>query len=257
MQEVDFSRFQKGSKGKFNKLPKDQVLDILSKNLQPVYLKDNDKVLDSSKYVRLARDYKYDNYKLCTYKDIKRLGLEDSFTGYQKQFFAEAGATVAIFNEINGKLISVVFRAITEKAFMDYSLTYSLYGYDMLPDDFKYGDYLILTEGIYDADALRQLYPSTVAMLTSNITVMQSEILKSLTNRFIVAFDADDAGEAGFKTALKRLGTDIKRLKVYQGDKDIGVMEEKKLSNPIEYDLRKKYYLDAITDCKTGLGFSL
>ncbi len=246
-----------GEKREFNRLPKEKVLEILSENLKPVYMRNEDKILDASKYTRIARDYKYANYKLCSYADIKRLGLEDSFTTYQRQFFAEAGLTLAIFNELGGELVSVVFRSVVEKAFMDFSLVYSLYGYDMLSDDFKYGDYIILTEGLYDADALRRIYPNVVAMLTSNITIMQAEILKTMTNNFIVAFDADDAGESGFQKALKRLGTDIKKLSIYPGDKDIGVMEEIKYSNPSGFKDRDRFYREEIEDCKNELGFSL
>jgi hypothetical protein len=86
---------------------------------------------------------------------------------------------------------------------------------------------------------------------------MQCEVLKTLTDKFIVAFDSDDAGESGFKTALNRLGTDIKKLKVYPGDKDVGVMEELKNVNSYEFNERLKYYTEEIEECKTGIGFSI
>lgn len=258
MKVIDTSNLQtKKVKKAFNRLPKKEVMRILSENLTPVCERDYDKVLDSSKYVRIARDYQYKNYKMCSWKDIQRLGLEDSFTTYQKQFFADAGATVAIFNELNGKLLSVVFRAVSSKDFMDYSLSYSIYGYDMIDPNFKYGDYLIITEGIYDADSLRRVYPNTIATLTSNITLMQSEVLKTMTDKFIIAFDSDKAGESGFSAALKRLGTDIKKLKIYPGDKDPGVLEEKKKIDVVGYNERVSYYKEEIEDCMTGLGFSL
>lgn len=257
MKSVDTNNIKLKEKKQFNRLPKEEVLKILSDNLTPVCERDFDKILDSSKYTRIARDYGYRNYKLCSWADIKKLGLEDSFTTYQKQFFQESGATIAIFNEINGKLVSVVFRAVQDKAFMDFSLTYSLYGYDMIDPDFKYGDHLVLTEGIYDADTLRRIYPNVVAMLTSNITIMQAAILKTLTNKFIVAFDADNAGESGFSTALKRLGTDIKKLRIYDGDKDIGVMEEVKLSDPDGFKARDEFYRTELDDCISSDGFSL
>jgi hypothetical protein len=242
---------------KFNRLPKSEVMKILSENLSPVYNQPHDTILDASKYTRLARDYHFGNYKMCSWMDIKNLGLEDSFTTYQKQFFADAGATIAIFNELNGKLISVVFRSISEKAFMDYSITYNLYGYDMIDPDFKYGDYLVLTEGIYDADCFRRIYPNTMAMLTSNITLMQSAILKTLTDKFIIAFDSDNAGDKGFSTAIKRLGVDIKKLKIYPGDKDLGEMEEMRLQSPYEFEKRNEFYREMLHECFTTDGFSL
>lgn len=140
---------------------------------------------------------------------------------------------------------------------MDYSLTYSLYGFDMINPDFKYGDYLILTEGIYDADSLRRIFPNVVAMLTSNITIMQAAILKTMTDKFIIAFDADNAGESGFETALKRLGTDIKKLRIFGSDKDLGVMEEIKNYDPEGFKERGEYYKQEIEECMTDIGFSL
>jgi hypothetical protein len=205
----------------------------------------------------LARDYGYRNYKLCSWADILRLGIENSFTTYQKQFFADAGACVAIFNELNGKMISIIFRSVLAKDFMDYSITYNLYGLDNMDSSFKYGDYLILTEGIYDADSFRHIYPNTLAMLTSNITLMQSEVLKTMTNKFIIAFDDDKAGDAGFKKAIQRLGTDIKKLNIFYGDKDLGVMEEQKVSNPSGFQERVQYYKDAVHECMTTDGFYL
>lgn len=246
-----------GEQREFNRLPKLEVLKILQENLEPVCDRPYDKILDASKYTKIARDYQYKNYKLCSFADIKRLGLEDSFTVYQKQFFKDAGLTIAIFNELNGKLVSIVFRSVMEKAFMDYSAFYSLYGYDMISEDFKYGDYLVITEGLYDADAFRKIYPNTVAMLTSNITTMQAEILKTMTDKFIIAFDSDDAGESGYMKALKRLGTNIKKLPIYPGDKDLGVLEEIREKDPKGYEDRYKYYTETLDECKTSIGFFL
>lgn len=235
---------------------KDKVIQILYDNLKPIVDVPYDKVLDSSKYVRIARDYNYTNYRLCLYRDVVKLGLQGSLSNYHKSFLSKNGAVLAIFNTLNNKPISVVFRSLSEKDFLDYSLIYSLYGFDMLDESFKYGDYLVITEGLYDADTLRQLYPNVLATLTSNITIMQADILKTMTDRFIIAFDADNAGISGFEKAINRLGTDIKKLPIYDKDKDVGVMEEVK-NIPYEYSLRKEYYLRELEECKYGIGFSL
>lgn len=233
-----------------------EVFQIMYNNLPKVMDKGPDKVLDSSKYVRIAKDYRYDNYRLCTYKDIINLELVNSLTIYQKRFISRNGAVIAIFNTLNRKPVSLVFRSVSQKEFMDFSLVYSVYGYDMIDDNFKYGDYLVITEGQYDADSLRRVYPNVVATQTSNITLIQTNILKSMTDKFIIAFDSDNAGIDGFEKAIKRLGTDIKRLPIYGTDKDVGVMEEMK-KIPMEYQERFQFYKDAIEDCKVGIGFSL
>ena len=254
---VDVSNIRNRVYGRDERVyPKEDVIQILYENLVPVVDKDYDRVLDSSKYVRLARDYNYTNYRFLKYQDLFDLGLASSFTSYQRHFISSSGAVLAIFNSLNNKPISIVFRSLDKKEFMDYSYFYSLYGYDMMDSNFKYGDYLIVTEGLYDADTIRQIYPNVVATQTSNITLLQRDILLSMTDRFILGFDADDAGENGFKKALQRLGTDIKKLPIYGSDKDIGVMEEVK-SNSFEYNLRKEFYTKAISECKEGLGFIL
>lgn len=258
MPVIDTSFMNERKKKKaFVRLPKSEVFQILKDNLVPIVDVAPDRILDSSKYVRLARDYGYKNYKLCAWTDIKRLGIEDSFTLYQKQFFQDAGACVAMFNELNGKLFSIVFRSVGSKDFMDYSLSYNLYGLDNMDSDFEYGDHVILTEGIYDADSFRHIYPNTLAMLTSNITVMQSEVIKTLTDKIIIAFDDDKAGDAGFTKAIQRLGTDIKKLPVFPGDKDLGVMEELKVSNPYGFSQRVDYYKEKVHECLTTDGFYL
>ena len=235
---------------------KDQVIQILYDNLKPVSEFPYDKVLDSSKYVKIARDYNYLNYRLCLYKDILNLRLSNSLSFYHKSFISKSGAVIAIFNTLNGKPISIVFRSLSEKDFLDYSLVYGLYGYDMIDDNFRYGDYLVITEGLYDADTLRQIYPNVLATQTSNVTILQAEILKTMTDKFVIAFDADSAGDSGFEKVLSRLGTDIKRLPIYGRDKDVGVMEEMK-DIPYEYNLRKEFYLKQLEECKYGIGFSL
>lgn len=254
---IDVSSIENRVYGKDEKVyPKEEVIKILYNSLVPVMEKGYDRVLDSSKYVRLARDYRYENYRFLRYQDLFDLGLASSFSKYQRHFISSSGAVLAIFNSLNKKPVSIVFRSLDKKEFMDYSYIYSLYGYDMMDNNFRYGDYLIVTEGLYDADTIRQIYPNVVATQTSNITLLQKDILLSMTDKFILGFDADEAGENGFKKALQRLGTDIKKLPIYGSDKDIGVMEEVK-SNSFEYNLRKEFYTKAISECKEGLGFML
>jgi hypothetical protein len=227
------------------KLPMETVYQILEQNMKPVEYYKPDSVLDSCKYIRLARKYHYINYKLIFYKDIRPWGLGGSFSTYQSQFFADAGCTIGVFNTLNSKLTSIIFRATNSKDFMNYCKTYTFYGYDLIDPNFKYGDWLVITEGIYDADVLRPLYPNVVATLTSSVTIMMAEVLKLMTNRFIIAYDSDEAGASGFDKAFQRLSRDggiVKRLPVFLGDKDIGSMEEIEESNPSGYSTRWNYY---------------
>lgn len=219
---------------------KKKVIETLYQNLPCVY--DITKPLPPSKYVDIAKKYKMKNYRLCLTSDIIKLGLMDELTKYQKEFIISAGACVAIFNTMNDRPISMVFRALTKKEFMDISICYCAYGFDLIDENFRYGDWLLITEGIYDSDCIRSVYKNSVAMLTSNITVMQAQILKSLTNRFIIAFDNDSAGDSGYRKTLKRLkGCTLKKLNTYGSDKDLGVMCECGF-NVDGYQRRKNYY---------------
>lgn len=232
-----------------------EVLDILYNELPCICDLDADRNLDSSKYVRLARQYQYRNYRLFKYSDIRRLGLQSSLSQFHHKFIADCGgAVICILNSLNGKAISCVFRGITTKDFVDYSALQSFYGFDLLDENFKYGDWLVLTEGFYDADVLRRIYPNVVAMQTSNVNALQAQILLTMTDKFIVAFDSDNAGYIGYDKALKRLKRDttiVQHLKVYGDDKDVGVLGEIIYSSE-EYKKRLEYYTNKIDELKKG-----
>ena len=137
---------------------------------------------------------------------------------------------------------------------MDYSALQSLYGFDLIDDTFRYGDWLVLTEGFYDADVLRTIYPNVVAMQTSNVNALQSQILLTMTDKFIVAFDSDNAGYIGYDKALKRLKRDntiVQHLQVYGDDKDVGVLGEIIYSSE-EYKKRLEYYTKNIRTLMKG-----
>lgn len=212
-------------------------------------------LLSQCKYVRLAKERNYDNYRMCSVSDLKNLGVWDSFTQYHKETISNAGAMVAIFNTINNKPASIIFRGVSGKVFMDYSVTQVFYGLDRLPDTFKYGDWLVLCEGIYDSDVLRIIEPNTIAVLTSDISNFKAEILKTITDKFIIAYDSDTAGDKGFLSTSKRLDR-AERLVVYGDDKDIGVLGECLFNGDTTgYNERISYYKREIANCKSDIGF--
>lgn len=225
----------------------EEILKILYDNLPSICDMQHDKVIDSSKYVRIARDYQYRNYKFCTYNDIIQLGLENSLYNYLKRFIAEEGAVVMIFGTLNNVPISATLRKLNKKEFCNYSSYYTLYGFDLINDNFKYGDCLLIAEGFYDADSIRPLFKNSVATMTSNVNRLQSHILLSMTDKFIIAYDSDKAGNNGFKKARERL-KNVVQLQVYKGDKDLGVMEELK-DNKKEYEKRVRYYKEQLQEC--------
>ena len=251
---LDELRVRTESRDRAEALSVKEVLERLYQNLPSVVdVGSKNDTLDNSKYVRLAREYSYRNYRFCRYSDILDLGLDNSFHYFHKKFLTQEGAVLAIFNSLNDKPVSLVFRSLTSKEFVDYSLFSGLYGYDMIDSAFRYGQVIILTEGVYDADSIRPIYPNTLAVMTSGISINQVNILKSLSNKFICAFDSDDAGQRGFERAKKSF-PDLRRLEVYQKDKDVGVMEEMR-GSLFEFDSRRDYYSKEISNLIASFNF--
>lgn len=210
------------------------------------------KKIRGDKYVELALKYDYSNYKIGTVSDILSMGLAKSMSIYAKKFLGRSGIFLCVFNTLSDKKVSCIFRKINDSEIMEFSYYPCVYGLDLVDTDFKYGDYLLVTEGVYDADSFRPLFKNSVAVLTSSASVMASEILCSITNKFILAFDNDTAGNEGFKRTRESLLTVnksavVEKLNIYPGDKDLGNMEEHFLySDSTGYNSRKEYYLSAL-----------
>lgn len=237
---------------------KKEVVDKLYETLPTVEEFYSTKTPPNNKYIHLALKYNLSNYKIGTLADIYSLGLMESFTLNQREFFNNVGEFIVMFNTLNNKPISIVMRGIKEKIFVDFSIFYTVYGLDHINPDFKYGDWLLLTEGIYDADSFRPIFQDSLALLTSNITIMQSEVLSTLTNRFIMAFDNDDGGIQGAKRSTKRLVevnkvNIVKSLPIFSRDNDLGDLEDIHLGTP-RYDRAKKFYTNWVTSITREVG---
>ncbi len=218
------------------------VIDSLYNSLKPVTAYSGHTVVGENKYIKLAEQCGYVNYRIGTISDLMRLKLVDSFSAYNRQFFKEVGIFLAIFNTYSGKPVGIVFRDLSKKEFIDFSIATNIYGLDFFSEDFKYGDPIVVTEGIYDADVFRQINRNTVAVYTSSVSVMQAEILHTITDKFVMALDADDAGERGFNTSVKNLkrvshSCIVNKLPIYRGDKDLGDIE-----NGYEKNIKLDYY---------------
>ena len=74
----------------------------------------------------------------------------------------------------------------------------ALFGYDLLVQERRHWDELIVVEGVYDALRLWDLgYRETVATLGAHITDLQMALMKRLRpNGVVVMRDADEAGDA-------------------------------------------------------------
>lgn len=63
-------------------------------------------------------------------------------------------------------------------------------------EDFNFGKQtIILTEGVKDALVLKSIYPYTLALNTDGLTANSFQLVKSLSNKFILIYDNDDPGK--------------------------------------------------------------
>ena len=102
----------------------------------------------------------------------------------------------------------------------DLPVIFGLYDFE----NFKFGDQpVILTEGVKDALVLKTIYPYSLSLNTSGLTVNSLQFVKGLTNNFILIYDNDNAGHEAIKRdkeSLKELGCKV--IDILPIFKDVG-----------------------------------
>lgn len=90
--------------------------------------------------------------------------------------------------------------------------------------DFKTNYPIILTEGVKDCIVLKKLYPFSLACLTTGLHGLKDyEIIRSLTDKVVLAYDNDSAGRVATEKNFKKLQEfGIKVQKAYYPTGDIG-----------------------------------
>ena len=150
-------------------------------------------------YIHLAYKYNKQNYRLISSGELFIRGKHLDIPTYLYQYMSYHNEAVMIANIICDKVVSLVFRSInTNKEFMKVGTTKStFYGLGELSKDFRYGKPILLVEGHLDRDMMATIYPNTLGVMTSHLSTSQIELLKGLTNSFILMFDNDEAGRKG------------------------------------------------------------
>ena len=89
-------------------------------------------------------------------------------------FISEQGEVLLIANIIAGYIPLIQLRSIHgDKQFMAIGSQSKLfYGLGYLDKDFKYGDWVVIVEGLADADIGRGLYPNFLASNTCPIALL-------------------------------------------------------------------------------------
>lgn len=206
-----------------------------------------------NKYTYAGNEFKFPHYRILSLKELMLSGLHQRLPLRQKQFIEEEGEVLLIANIIASYIPLIQLRSIHgEKRFeVIGSQSKLFYGLGFLDKNFRYGDWVIIQEGVFDTDIIRGLYPNSLGTMTSKITNSQFEILKLLTNRVILIGDNDKPGRIGTKANRKKLqeaGFDVRLIFQYGDYKDTGeALGDTLLNNDgVAFNQAVKYYKSKI-----------
>lgn len=200
----------------------------------------------TNKYLHLAYKNKYKHYRLITSGEILIKGRNLDIPEFVKSFIQNNNNVLMMANIISGKVVGLTFRTIEgPKDFLTWGNNKgNFYGLGQLKSDFKYGDPVILVEGLLDCDVIKQYYPNTMAVLTSGLTKNQTAVLTRLTNNVILMFDNDEAGKTG-TIMSERAIQDKCNVRVFQHHnrlKDPGDIIDLEIKKDEDIDFIEAYY---------------
>jgi hypothetical protein len=201
-----------------------------------------------NKYTFLGNEFNFPHYRILSLRDVMLKGMHTRMPKYLLDFISENGEVLLIANIISGYIPLIQLRTLRgEKKFIALGNQSKLfYGLGYLNKNFKFGDWIIIVEGIADADIIRGIYPNVLATMTSRITRSQFEVLKLLTNKVILIGDNDIPGRKGTKlnrVLLKEAGFDVRLIFQYGDMKDCGELADFLLQNDGQtFNSAVKYY---------------
>lgn len=232
-----------------NNLPYDDLTKLMS----TIYESGEIKVKDhkGNKYLYFMNNYNT-NYRFVSASKLL-INYGAVLPGFLKDYLKAFGDSVVLPNIINGIVYSLTFRNISgKKQFLKMgSTSHLLYGLGTLPENFVYGIPLLIVEGNMDCDSIRQLYPYTVATLTNTLSLNQIRLLAHLTDKVVIAYDNDEAGNKGYwntYNALNRYGFKIKRFRHSDNVKDFGDLIDKQLTDTDMYNHLRKLYIKRLQE---------
>lgn len=200
----------------------------------------------TNKYLHLAYKNKFKHYRLITGGEILVKGRNLDIPEFVKAFIANNNQVLMMANIIAGKVVGLTFRTLEgPKDFLTWGNNKgNFYGLGQLSQSFKYGDPIILVEGLMDCDVIKQYYLNTMAVLTSGLTKNQTAVLTRLTNNVILMFDNDEAGERGTRLSEQAIKDKcmVKIFKHHPKCKDPGDIVSLELNKDEDYDFINKYY---------------
>ena len=103
-----------------------------------------------------------------------------------------------------------------------FGFDYSFLSYDAKSDEKGKCLPIIVCEGSKDCIMMKKIYPYVVANNTSSMGI-NAQVLRTISNRFLLAYDNDEAGERGMKKdkkILRGLGAYVESIKLHDNFKD-------------------------------------
>lgn len=148
-------------------------------------------------YTLIGAKYQPDNYRIYDIGSLMKSGLRRGVdvSNFIYDFIGEQGEVLGISNIVSGRVLMTKFKALNEKKFLTYGPIRQIpYGLGLFDDNFYYGTPIVLVEGEKDQAGMSMCYPYVCAVGKSSTGVVMKQVLLSLTNRFILYYDADDPG---------------------------------------------------------------
>ena len=116
---------------------------------------------------------------------------------------------------LEGLVYGFVLRSYRGKSYMLFSEgeIAPVYGFHDF-GGYRRGYPIVLCEGIKDREVLAQSYRYCLAVLTSRVPNTFLPVLRALSSKAVIAFDADETGERMSSKACKRLSSEYISTKV-------------------------------------------
>lgn len=155
-------------------------------------------------------------------------------------------------NIVNGIIVDAFFKPLDgDGRPLKLGSKYFPFGLQYLSRDFKYGDQIILVEGVGDLAGLRFIDDklNVIAMQTSVISYDHMDFVAALTNNVILLTDNDKTGDESrgkIINRFKKLGVSCVALNQYATLKDTGQIIELALGYLKTMDSRVKLVLEDI-----------
>lgn len=220
-------------------------------------------VIDKSNKESYKHDYMYlgldfGHYRYVDISSIQNLKRGEDLAEYVYDFIMEQGECLLLCHVYNGHCDYLAIRSLRAKEFLTYGDKKGIpYGLYYLDPDFKYGDLIVIVEGVKDRDALvKYVYRNVIANSGAGLSKLAKEILPFITNRVLLLYDNDETGnKSSYYDAkyLASVGISVVRGKHPNKVKDSGTLiEYERALKSFELEALIKAYSKIIENAKVG-----